>query len=363
VPLCGHYARILERTVLFPDFQTAFALTIASGAFVAGLLLLAAIALLGTVRGWRRRRMAAIESGWRNALSQAVEDPQGAALPRIGVRDLPHFLEAWNRMLESADAETAERLGTLLSLHGIDRRALRMLGRRSTRLKLAAITAAGHLREQRAWEQLEALAQNAGPITSFAAARALLRIDARRALDTLSHAIPAREDWPLARLASVFEALGPAVVTNPLITMLLRRPRPGLDRVVKLARFGQPEKISSIVRGWLGSSTDPDVLMAALACIEDRADLPWAIGAADHPEWRVRMAAARAIGKVGSREELPVLLQLLRDPVWWVRYHAAHGLIRLEGLQPHELEALREGARDSFAADMLGQALAERRWS
>ena len=75
------------------------------------------------------------------------------------------------------------------------------------------------------------------------------------------------------------------------------------------------------------------------------------------------MAAARALGRVGGRSELPALLELLRDPVWWVRYHAAHGLTRLEGLEPHELEAMREGARDSFAADMLGQALAERRWA
>jgi len=161
----------------------------------------------------------------------------------------------------------------------------------------------------------------------------------------------------------VFEALGPGVVTGPLITMLLRRPRPGLDRVVKLARFGEPQKISGVVRGWLGSSTDPDVLMAALACIEDRSDVPWALGSAGHPDWRVRMAAARAIGRVGGRAELPALLDLLRDSVWWVRYHAAHGLTKLEGLAPHELDALHEGARDAFAADMLGQALAERRWS
>jgi HEAT repeat protein len=353
----------VERALLFPDPQTAFALTLASGALLLGLALLAAIAVLQSRRRWRQRRMHSIESGWRSALSQAAEDPQGASLPRIGMRDLPHFLESWNRMLESADATSAERLGTLLSLHGIDARALAMLQKRSTRLRLAAITAAGHLREVRAWDSLELLAQHPGPVTSFAAARALLRIDPRRALDVLSHQIPARGDWPLARLASVFETLGPNVVTNPLVTMLLRRPRPGLDRVVKLARFGQPERISSIVRGWLGSSTDPDVLMAALACIEDRSDLPWAIGAAEHQEWRVRMAAARAIGKVGNREELPVMLQLLRDPVWWVRYHAAHGLTRLEGLAPHELDAMREGARDSFAADMLGQALAERRWS
>jgi HEAT repeat protein len=307
--------------------------------------------------------MAAIEGRWRNALSLAADDPQGATLPKIGVSDLPHFLEAWNRLLESADEESATRLGRLLTMHGIDQRALAMLDRRSTRLRLAAITAAGHLREVRAWPRLEALAREAAPAESFAAARALLRIDPRRALDSLSHSIPGRGDWPVARLASLFESLGPAVVTGPLITMLLRRPRPGLDRVVKLARFGQPEKISGIVRGWLGSSTDPDVLMAALACIENRADLPWALGAAQHPEWQVRMAAARSIGRVGGRAELPALLELLRDPVWWVRYHAAHGLVRLEGLEPHEIEAMREGARDSFAADMLGHALAERRWA
>ena len=265
---------------MFADLHTAFALTLATSALVVGLLLLGAIALLATARRWRRNRMAAIENRWRNALSLAADDPQGATLPRIGVRDLPYFLEAWNRLLESADEETATRLARLLAMHGIDQRALAMLDKRSTRLRLAAITAAGHMRETRAWPRLEALTRDAGPAESFAAARALLRIDPRRALDVLSHSIAGRGDWPVARLASVFDSLGPAMVTGPLITMLLRRPRPGLDRVVKLARFGQPEKISGIVRGWLGSSTDPDVLMAALACIEDRADLPWAIGAA-----------------------------------------------------------------------------------
>lgn len=353
----------MERALLFPDAETAFALTLASGAFLLGLILLAAIAAIAFLRRRRRRRMAAIESRWRAALAQAVDDPANAALPAIGARDLPHFLEAWNRILDHADEETAARLAALLSTHGIDRRALGMLGGRSTRLKLAAIAAAGHLREPRAWDQLALLVQEGSAEVSFAAARALLRIDPRRALDALTPHIPGRGDWPVARLASVFEGLGPHVVTGALVTMLLRRPRPGLERVVKLARFGEPQKISGVVRGWLGSSTDPDVLMAALACIEDRADLPWALGAAQHPEWRVRMAAARALGRVGNREELPALLELLRDPVWWVRYHAAHGLTRLEGLAPHELDALHEGARDAFAADMLGQALAERRWS
>lgn len=350
------------RGLYFADPETAFALTVAALAFALGVALLLAIAALGALRRWRERRIATIESQWRGQLELAAEDPRAASLPPIRTGDLPHFLEAWNRLRATTEGEAAERLGSLLTLHGIDRRALALLRRRSTRLRLAAITAVGHLREPLAWARLEVLARESGP-TSFAAARAMLRIDPRNALDLLSPAIPARADWPLARLATVFEELGAAAVTGSLVTMLLRRPRPGLDRVVKLARFGQPEKISGIVRGWLGSSTDADVLMAALAYIEDPSDLPWAHGAAGHAEWRVRMAAARALGRVGGREELPALLELLRDPIWWVRYHAAHALTRLDGLEPHELERLRENARDAFAADMLGQALAERRWA
>ncbi len=351
------------RTYFFADPETAFALTVSAFTFSVGLLLLAAIAGLGWLRRRRRARILATEGRWRAALQLAADDANAAPLPLIGLHELPHFLVAWNRLRESASADTAIRLESLLTKRGIDQRALAMLKSGSVRQRLAAITAVGHLRDRRAWERLESLAAHSDPVISFAAARALLRIDASRALDALSIAIPARADWPLARLASVFHELGPGTVTNVLITMLLRRPRPGLERVVKLARFGQPDKISGVVRGWLGSSSDPDVLMAALSYIQDPSDLPWAVSAASHPEWRVRMAAARALGRVGGRDQLPTLLELLRDSIWWVRYHAAQGLIRLKGLEPFELETLRENARDAFAADMLGQALAERKWT
>ena len=351
------------RPLFFADPQTAFALTASAVAFGLGALLLVAIAALGALRRWRVRRIAAIEMRWRGALQHAAEEGAEASLPPIGARELPRFLEVWNRLRESAEGESANRLEKLLTGNGIDRRARAMLRSFSLRQRLAAITAVGYLRERGAWERLDQLSKQSNPVVSFAAARALLRIDASHALEVLLADVPARADWPLARLGTIFHELGPGTVTPALVTMLFRRPRPGLERVIKLARFGQPEKISGIIRGWLGSSTDSDVLMASLAYIEDPADLPWAHGAASHAEWRVRMAAARALGRVGGRDELPALLELLRDSIWWVRYHAAQSLIRLKGLEPFELETLRENARDAFAADMLGQALAERRWS
>ena len=336
---------------------------VALAALAAAVLALVALVAVRSYRRWRHERLRGVQEQWRGALQQAADDPHDVRLDPIGALNLPYFIALWNRAQEGAQGEAGERLSTFLALHGLDRRALALIGRRSTRLRIIGIQAAGHLREAGLWPRLERIAHARDPVTSFAAALALVRIDSRRALELLAASVPERADWPLARLATVFQQLGPAVVTGPLVTMLMRRPRPGLERVVKLARFGHRERIANIVLGWLGSSTEPDLVMAALDYVDGPADLRWAQGAAEHPEWRVRLAAARALGRVGGRSEMPRLLELLKDPVWWVRYHSAQALTRLEGLEPFELETLRENARDAFAADMLGQALAEMRWT
>ena len=344
--------------------MVALAEVVAAGALSAALLLIALLVAVREVRRRRHARLLTVEEQWRGALQVAIEeDPREARLEPIGWLELPYFVALWNRAAEGQSGEAAERLGMLLTIHGIDKRVLRYLRRRSMRLRVLGINAAGYMREATAWNKLEKLTRHREPAISFAAALALIRIDSRRALDLLAADIPERDDWPIARLATVFQSLGPAVVTHSIVTMLLRRPRPGLDRVVKLARFGHRERIATIVLGWLGSSLEPDVITAALEYVDTRNELKATHALAEHEEWRVRLAAARAMGRVGGREEMPKLLDLLRDPVWWVRYHAAQALTRLEGLEPFELETLRSEARDAFAADMLGQALAEMRWS
>jgi HEAT repeat protein len=332
---------------------------VALAALASALLLLASIVLLRTLRRWRAWRLAAQEGRWREAMHLALEDPAAARLPVVGALELPAFAVLFNHLQESLKGEAADNLAKLLRNHQFNDRMLAMLGRRSLRLRLVAITALGHLREERAWEALVALSKDPGPVLSFAAARALLRIDARQALELLTPALVQRGDWSLARIGSIFQELGPAVVTPPLVNMLVSRPREGLERVVKLARFGHRHRVAPIVRGWLSASDEPEVIVAALNYVEDAEDLRWAKGAARHAEWTVRMAAAKALGRIGQREELVTLLALLRDPVWWVRYHAAQSLTHLHGLQDHEVEALRQDARDAYASDMLAQAMAQ----
>jgi hypothetical protein len=343
------------------DAELWVASCVAAGALASALALLASISAMRLWRLWRERTLAPRIEAWREALHVAMDDPLAARLPPLAALDLPAFASLWNHFQESVRGAASDNLARLLRERGIDARLLALLGRRSLRLRLTAITALGHLREERAWTKLEAIAREPSSVTSFAAARALLRIEPRRALQVLGPSILEREDWPLTRIGTILHELGPAVVTPALVTLLVSRPRRGLERAIKLARFGHRHRISTIVRGWLSSSEDPEVIVAALGYVEDASDLPWARGAAKHDSWRVRMAAAQALARVGSRQELAVLLELLRDPVWWVRYHAAQALTRLHGLEGEELEALRAGTRDAFASDMLAQAMAEMR--
>jgi hypothetical protein len=343
----------------FSDPWLATAVVVAASAFIFALLLLAGMMALRIARVLRDRRTARREGPWREALHRAIEEGSRAKMPAIAASDLPEFLALWNRLQESLRGDASRRLADLLSRHGFAERVLAMLGSGSLRRRLVATVALGHLGEERAWDALLAQARGSDPALSFASARAILRIDPRRALELLVPDLARRDDWPLPRIASVFQELGPALVTEPLITQLVGRPREGLDRMVRLARFAHRHRVETVVRGWLRTSADPAVIAAALNFVEDAEDLPLVRGAARHAEWRVRAAAAGALGRVGSRDDLPRLLDLLRDRAWPVRHAAGLALTRLHGMTPAELEQFRSGASDRFAAEMLAHTIAE----
>ena len=73
------------------------------------------------------------------------------------------------------------------------------------------------------------------------------------------------------------------------------------------------------------------------------------------------MAAARALGRIGNTSDQALLLDLVEDRNWWVRYRAAQALASLPGLSRGDLAAMRARTSDRFAADMLDQVLAEGR--
>lgn len=331
----------------------------AFAAFALALLTLFALAVLRTARRSRERRAAGRLAGWRDALHLAIYSPGQAVLTGDAATHLPEFLRLWNHLRESLRGEAGERLAELLRRNNLVVPIRALAARGSLGGRLAAITALGHLRDRDLAPMLAELAQDADAVLSFTAARALLRIDAPAHLGAMLAQATRRDDWPLARLGAALQELGPDTVTLPVVRLLGNPPAQGLQRLLRLARFAHREQVAAVVRAWLGTSTDPDVIVAAIDFVEDARDLPAVRAAAQHPAWIVRMAAARALGRIGTAADLALLLGLLEDRTWWVRYRAAQAIAALPGLAPGELQALRARARDRFAADMLGQVLAE----
>jgi HEAT repeat protein len=71
----------------------------------------------------------------------------------------------------------------------------------------------------------------------------------------------------------------------------------------------------------------------------------------------VRIQAARAAGRLPQRMAVPLLLDSMGDPSWWVRRASAEALL---GMGPKGIAALRRASRghsDRFARDMSAQVL------
>jgi len=348
---------------LAPAFSSSLLIALAQAAALAALAL--AVALLGyllaarAARGLRERRDAPRKAAWREALHAAIYAPAQVQLTAVDQAALPDFLRLWNRLRESVRGEAGDNLAALIRGNGLVDPIRRLIRHGTLGQRLSAITAIGHLRDPQSWDALAVLAAAKDPVLSFAAARALLRIDPPRALDLLLAQAARREDWSLSRLGSILQEIGPDRVTPPIVRLLGKPPQEGLERLLKLARFAHREQVAGAVRDWLGKSSDPNVLGAGLDFIEDMQDRLWVRAATQHPAWRVRMAAARALGRIGVTSDQVLLLDLLEDKSWWVRYRAAQALVILPGLSRQDVEALRTRTRDRFAADILAQVLAE----
>ena len=99
--------------------------------------------------------------------------------------------------------------------------------------------------------------------------------------------------------------------------------------------------------------------IAALLVLLDPELLPELAHFAQSGDAEVRKNFAQACGQLGNLEQTQLLVKLMGDPVWWVRYRAAQALLKLKGMDQARLEEIRAALGDRFARDMFDQARAE----
>jgi HEAT repeat protein len=313
---------------------------------------------------YRLSRERLLEARWLPLLAECTLQVP-SPIPPLAKRDTEAFLVLWCRTQESVRGDAQARLRELGRRVGVEAQAERLFGARSLRRRILGTIALGHVGSRKRLRDMEALLPDGPPAVALSAAQALLRIEGERALSSVLTCAARRDDWPLSTVASILKEVDAAQVAPRLAAVIESELRhagapASLARLLRLHPSAQAEALRPAVVAVLSSCQDADALAAALGAVIHPDDLAHVRRLLEHGEWAVRVAAARALARLGEKSDFPRLAARLADASWWVRHRAAQALCNLPGVARSELEALARCNADKFAADALIQALAER---
>lgn len=300
---------------------------------------------------------------WRPLLTRvALEggDQLLEPVPALKRRHMVHVMEEWNAFQDALRGAGTARLNELARVIGIDAAARRLLRSGGLGARILAIRTLGHLRDPADWQALEGQLVAPNALLSFYAAAALIQIDAQRAMPGIVLQLAERENWPGEAIAGLLKEAGTQVTRQPIRALILSL---------------EPHRIPPLLP-WLGRADpmlaneigvlllrlepeDPRIVAAALLVLQDRAMVASIRGLAGSPDAEVRKNLAMTLGRLGDLQDRDLLIALMGDSVWWVRYRAAQSLVRLQGMDPRGLDALRKRLTDRYARDMLDHVRAE----
>ncbi len=308
----------------------------------------------------RQRREYRFTARWRPRFLETMQAIP-LRLPRIARANWFIFLSLWNQYTESESATARQRLKTLILQLRMDVAARKLLARGSIRERLMAVLTLGHLGDRESWDSLHDLSRSPHPLLSLAAARALLLIDASAALALLLPEFTGRGDWPLARVETMLAEAGADKVSAQLAAAVDLTPPEQLPRLLALLAVAHFDDAMPRIRELLEMSENEEVLTAGLKSVHVPPERELIARFARHASWQVRTQAARALLRAAKPGDEKLLVQMLADPVWWVRYRAAQSLVALPFLSNEDLWRLRWTLEDKFGVNMLDQVMAERK--
>jgi len=344
-----------------PDFslELAWALAWLTLALV-GLIVLGLLGLRWA--RWRNApRMAVFEARWRPLLMRCMagEDVR-AQLPQLAGRERWPFMKLWLHSQMSVQGPGRQRLADLGAAMGCREMALRRLRSTHYSERMVGLLALGFLRDASSSPQLLERLSRGSSHTVIYAGRALLEIDEGAHADAVVTALLACEGLDLSLASVMLKAFRRALHE----AMRARWPdvSQGNARVLAWLRLARALKLqmpTPLLAPFLKPEQDTDVLIAAIRLVQGEQGASLVAAQATHADWRVRAQAARALGYIGSMQDVPLLLQLVTDAQWWVRYRSAHALLRIPGMDPAQVLERVTATQDRYALSMLKAVLAE----
>lgn len=280
-------------------------------------------------------------------------------LPRISRFHLYEFMLFWNNLSDSLRGEMRETLVRLAYDLGLDKAAVRMLGKGNIRKRFMAIATLGHMRDDSAWEDLKLMLSDRNSYLSFAAARAMALIDPEAAIELLIPRMTSRSDWASFNMSGILKAAGAEAISVPLANAALKAPPRESLCLLKYLDLIDYSSAKRVIMELLETARDEDVISACLKALKGPEALDKVRELYSHDCWFIRVQVAAALGRIGTEDDKLLLIEMLSDKEWWVRYRAAKALEKMPFVSAEEVKGLQFDHHDRFSRDILMQAIAE----
>ncbi len=299
---------------------------------------------------------------WRPVLAEIMVNYPGE-VPKLKYMHRRTFLIEWNRLYSLVRGEARTRLQVLAHHKRLGQIAQRYFRRSNMRYRLQAIVTLGRIQEHSVWDKLIDLVHDRHAILSLTAAQALVDIDSQAAMQFLVRHIIRRRDWPAARVAMLLHSAKPHGLSELLERAFLLASDDDIPHIIRFLGSSHFDPTLKSLCSKLGQSHDSRIIAACIDAANDANGLQLARKHASHPEWFIRLHVARALGRVGTREDIDTLIRLMSDPQWWVRYRSAQSLAQLPFISIDYLKQVYHELSDHYARDILHQVITERQWS
>jgi HEAT repeat protein len=319
-------------------------------------LMLFALALRRRNAGRRVHRDDVLKA-WHELFVASVNGELRAAFP-LAATDTLAVIGIWNGVKASrgdgGGSREARALDDVARSAGFDKIARTYVERGDAAEKIAGATTLGYLRDARAVDRLHILGADHDGDVSFAAARALLRIDPSTAGIFLAN-LSRRRDWVPTRVEPVLTAAAD-IVGPEFLPALARADEEARVRLLGYAATLGPGIARPAALECLRGDAATETIAAALRTLRtavEPGDLLLLCTYVEHAAPAVRVQAVNALASLEEAEVDELLLLRLRDRNPWVRQRAAEALAARTGDRPGLLERARS---DRFAHQSLTYA-------
>lgn len=305
----------------------------------------------------REREKERFRKRWETPLYRRIVG-DSSDLPDVAPSERLQLLTLLIESIAIISGDAASEVAAVARERGLTPFVLSLLSSRSRWKREIGIRGAGAIRLAEAVELLEHLVKNERRFTSLAAASALVKIDADRGFAALEPLLW-RFDWSTERIAGLVRSAN-CPPTRLLSSLLGSAPHHRLSQVIRMIEFLGERSMVPELRSRIAKLDDPELAAAilhAMRTLGDAGDRNTVIGCLGHAHPLVRTQAAYALGGLGLPGDADVLMPLLRDSNWWVRYRAAQSLFALTGKAKTAATAAQES--DPYARETLRRVLAE----